>query len=260
MAIVTLLSDFGTVDGYVGAMKGVILSRAPSATLVDLTHDIAPQNVRAGAWALKQTVPHFPPGTIHVGVVDPGVGSARNPLLLRRGDGQLLVGPDNGLFSHVAGPGAQAFVLDRRELFLPEVSRTFHGRDIFAAVAGHLAAGRPPEQCGTQTDSWVTLPAADVIVAPAGEPRRGRVVHVDRFGNLVTNLPVSLLAGRSWRVELAGRPIGAVQATFASVDPGAWVAYPGSSGLLELAVRDGDAAAELGDSDPLQLEVMLCPA
>ena len=139
--LVTLLSDFGTRDGYVGAMKGVILSRAPRARVVDLTHDIAPQDVRAGARALRQAVPWFPSGTIHVAVVDPGVGTSRRPLLVRS-QGQLLVGPDNGLLSLAAATDAEAWVLDRPELFLDELSATFHGRDVFASVAGHLAAGR----------------------------------------------------------------------------------------------------------------------
>jgi S-adenosyl-L-methionine hydrolase (adenosine-forming) len=255
-ALITLLTDFGTLDGYVGAMKGAILSRAPSAQLVDLTHDVAPQDVAGGARALRQAVPWFPPGSIHVAVVDPGVGTARRRVLVRSG-GQLLVGPDNGLLSLVAGGDAEAWVLDRPELFADEVSATFEGRDVFASVAGHLAAGLRPEACGSPAGALVRLAEA--------RPRfendrllRGQALHADRFGNLITNLRYTDLpaGGAGWRVVVVGRELGPIRRSFADVELGEWLAYWGSSGELELAVREGSAAAELGESLPV--EVMLC--
>jgi hypothetical protein len=238
-SIVTLLTDFGTVDGFVGAMKGVILSRAPEAQLVDLTHEIPSQDVRAGAWALREAASMFPVGTIHVAVVDPGVGTARRPILVRSG-GQLLVGPDNGLLG-LAAPTGECWMLDRRELHRAEVSDTFHGRDIFASVAGHLAAGVRPEACGSSTSSFQRIEEPEA--RSVGGQLQGTVVHVDRFGNLVTNIRRELLADRRdpWQVEVGGHPVGPLRRTFADVAVGEPVAYIGSSGVLELAVRDGRA-------------------
>jgi len=262
MAIVTLLSDFGTRDGYAGAMKGVVLTRAPAALVVDLTHDIPPRDVRTGARALREATATFPAGSIHVGVVDPGVGTARRGLLLRD-RGRCFVGPDNGLLSLAVGEGAEGWVLDRPELFAAEVSPTFHGRDVFASVAGHLAAGLEPARCGTPIRSWehLALPAPLLL----GDALVGRVIHIDGFGNLITNLrrEVALAAAARWgmagaplRVRLADRDLGPPRATFGEVEPGAWVAYWGSGGELEIAVRDGDAAASL--EAPLAMEVELC--
>ena len=250
-ALVTLLTDFGTLDGYVGAMKGVILSRAPDATLVDLTHDIPPHDVWSGAWALREAARSFPAGAIHVAVVDPGVGTARRPILVEHA-GQVFVGPDNGVLS-LASSGGRARHLDRSELHHPQVSRTFHGRDIFAAVAGHLAAGLPPADCGTPIADWLRL--EELAPSSAANGVRGAVIHVDRFGNLVTNI-TTLAAGA--RVEVEGGPSAVpLRATFGDVAPGEWVAYLGSSGRLELAVREGSAAARLG-GQVNGLRVTLC--
>ncbi len=253
--IVTLLTDFGTADGFVGAMKGVILNRSPGATVVDITHDIAAQDVRAGARALAEAAPLFPPGTIHVAVVDPGVGSARRPLLVS-GEGQRFIGPDNGLLS-LAAPRGEARVLDREELFRGTVSSTFHGRDVFASVAGHLAAGLPPQSCGGQAGDWQRLE----LPRPTVEADRleGAVVHVDRFGNLITNLERGAVGDAArWQVALGGRHIGSIRDTFSDVAPGQWVAYIGSGGELEIAVRDGDAASAL-KQQAMETQVLLRP-
>jgi S-adenosylmethionine hydrolase len=243
--LVTLLTDFGTVDGYLGAVKGVILSLAPAAQLVDLSHEVPRENVGEGAWALREAASCFPAGTIHLAVVDPGVGSARRPLLLGC-RGQWFVGPDNGLLTLAArrdAPGGcRGWVLDQPRFHRAPVSATFHGRDLFGAVAGHLAAGVPVESCGTPTSEWIELPT------PSAEQRadgtlEGCVVHVDRFGNLITNLEAEQLAGAGWRVRIAGREVGPLRTTFAEVAPGEWLAYLGSSGRLEVAVREGSAAA-----------------
>jgi len=251
-AIVTLLSDFGTADGFVGAMKGVVLSRAPDARVVDLTHDIPPHDVHAGAWALREAATAFPQGTIHVAVVDPGVGTERRAIMLLS-RGQLFLGPDNGLLS-LAAPEGQGWVLDRPEWFCPGASRTFHGRDIFASVAGHLAAGVAPEACGAPITSWVRL---ERPVATLSENEvRGEVVHVDRFGNLVTNIICAELDSvDGWEVHLDGRSVGAIRATFGDVDRGQWVAYTGSSGALEIAVREGRAGDQPGSE---RARVTLC--
>jgi S-adenosylmethionine hydrolase len=251
-AIVTLLSDFGTADGFVGAMKGVVLSRAPLARIVDLTHDIAPHDVRAGAWALREAAATFPQGTIHVAVVDPGVGTERRAILLLS-CGQLYLGPDNGLLS-LAAPQGQGWVLDRPELFCRGVSSTFHGRDIFASVAGHLAAGVAPEACGTPIATWARL---ERPVATLSENEvQGEVVHVDRFGNLVTNIICAELDSvDGWEVHLDDRPLGAIRTTFGDVDRGRWVAYTGSSGALEIAVREGRAGDQPGSD---RARVTLC--
>ena len=253
--IVTLVTDFGTVDGFVGAIKGVILGRCPHATVVDITHDIPPQDVRAGARALAEAAPHFPPGSIHVAVVDPGVGTPRHPLLLAS-EGQLFIGPDNGLLS-LAAPGAEAWILNRPQLFRSTVSRTFHGRDVFASVAGHLAAGLPPRSCGEPVKRWARLeqprPRAE------GDRLEGVVLHVDRFGNLITNLDQAAVGDPGcWEVRLEERDIGPIRGTFGEVAPGQWVAYIGSSGALEIAIRDGDAASTLERATDVQVILRPC--
>lgn len=256
MSIVTFLTDFGSVDGYVGAMKGVVLCRAPRASLVDISHQIAPQDVRAGAWALRQAAPFFPAGTIHVAVVDPGVGSERRPLVVESA-GQIYVGPDNGLLSAAYDGAWRAWQLTREELFLRPTSATFHGRDIFASVAAHLAAGRAPEACGELIDDPVSLGFERVVAERDAAEVCGRVIHIDRFGNLITNIVLGAEEVGRWRCQLGAREIGVVARTFADVHRGAWVAYLGSSMLLEIGKRDGDGAREL--SSGLDSEVRLWP-
>jgi hypothetical protein len=234
--IVTLLTDFGTADGYVAELKGVLLSAAPEASLVDLTHDIPPHDVEAARLALARCWRRFPEGTIHLVVVDPGVGSARAALAVAS-DGRLLVGPDNGVLSPaLLRPGA--FVV---ELPVPaSASPTFHGRDVFAPAAAQLAVGVSLESLGRAVSS--------PIVRRTPEPHRrgdgalvGQVIAVDRFGNAVTNL----LGLRGGAVEIGGRRIP-VSRTYADVPSGELTALCGSSGLIELAVRDGSAAREHG--------------
>ncbi len=253
--IVTLLTDFGTADGFVGAMKGVLLRRCPDAVLVDISHDIPPQDIRAGARALAEAAPMFPPGTIHVAVVDPGVGTTRRPLLLASA-GQLFIGPDNGLLTLAATAG-EAWILNRPQLFRATVSSTFHGRDIFASVAGHVAAGLPPQACGSPVKRWTTLQLPQPRLD--GDRLVGAVVHVDRFGNLITNLDRQRVgAPAAWLVTLQERDIGPIRGTFGEVAPGCWVAYIGSGGELEIAIRDGDAASALGKTSSAQVILRPC--
>lgn len=246
MTIITLTSDFGLSDPYVGIMKGVILGIAPGARLVDLTHNIPPQDIAAAAYTLQTAAPHFPAGTVHLAVVDPGVGGTRRPLLATT-ELAAFVGPDNGLFSFaLEEAGARAWVIDRPEYWLPKPSRTFHGRDIFAPVAARLAAGMAPDALGT--------PIADpVLLLPARAPERrgngdiaGCVLHVDRFGNLITNVPGEWLAEGRWTCEVAGARISGPSETYAAAERGDLILLISSGGMAEVAVREGSAADRLG--------------
>lgn len=252
MAIVTLTTDFGTVDGYVGEMKGVLLSLTPSARPVDVTHAIAQGDVRGGAWVLGRIWRRFPPETVHLAVVDPGVGGDRRAVAARV-DGRWFVGPDNGLLSRVlrqgeAGP-ARALAPDRAGL--EEVSDTFHGRDLFAPAAARLAGGADPARLGPEIDpdglQRFEVRPARRSGPGEGDPDalRGSVVHVDRFGNLVTDIPTGWLPGDP-RVEVGGRTVRRLARSFDAVDPGELVLTRGSVGTLEISVRDGSAAEELG--------------
>lgn len=245
MAIITLTTDFGDRDPYVGIMKGVLLGVAPEARMVDLTHQIPPQDIDEAAFTLESARPYFPEGTVHLAVVDPGVGSERRPLLVTTGR-ESYVGPDNGLFSFaLALPGAQAWALDRREHWLPSVSRTFHGRDIFAPVAARVALGVPPSKLGS--------PISDPVVKPPLQAEQlgnseitGHVIHVDRFGNLMTNIPGGWLAGRDWTCEIAGVHVRGPVLTYAAAPRGELLLLVSSNGTAEIAAREANAAERLG--------------
>jgi hypothetical protein len=246
--IITLTSDFGVRDPFVGIMKGVILGLCPDARLVDLTHEIPPQDVLAGALALEAAVPFFPPGTVHLAVVDPGVGSARRPLAVAA-RGHLFVGPDNGLLTPaLAEPGWRAVRLEAPEYRLAAVSRTFHGRDIFAPAAAHLALGVSLYRLGPEVEDpvRVAIPRAR-LAAGAIE---GEVIAEDRFGNLITSVTADLLAelrtGAALSVELGDRRLGGLLGSYAEAPEGAAGAIIGSTGRLEIFVRNGSAAAALG--------------
>jgi len=247
--IVTLLTDFGLRDGYVGAMKGVLLQQAGvvGLQLVDLTHEIVPGAIAAGAYVLHQAARWFPAGTVHLAVVDPGVGSARRGLACRIGD-HFFVGPDNGLFTHVLGSGAppcEAHAIVASRFARAEASPVFHGRDIFAPAAAHLAAGGALAELGpaAPTGSLVRLPWPEPE-ADAGE-LRGSVVHVDHFGNLITKLPVASGGGLGGMAEIHGQSLRVLR-TYSDAPRGALLAVGGSSGLLEIARNGGSAAEALG--------------
>ncbi len=243
--VITLTTDFGMADGYVGMMKGVILGLAPAVQLVDLSHDIAPHDVWQGAYILARAAPYFPPRTVHLAVVDPGVGSQRRPLVVETSRA-WYVGPDNGLFTHaLQEPQARAWELNRPEYWLPTVSRTFHGRDIFAPVAAHLALGVPPSEMGYPISDPVLLPWPTPTSHADGHIE-GQVVHVDRFGNLITNIPAAWVASGHWRCMVAGREICGPSASYAAVERGELVIVVSSADTLEVAVRDGNAGQELG--------------
>lgn len=246
--IITMLSDFGSRDAYVGIMKGVVLGIAPDAQLIDLTHEIPPQDILAGAHVLRSAVPYFPDGTVHLAVVDPGVGGARAPLAIAT-QRAILVGPDNGLLSLAAERLgiASARRIDAETLLRQPISSTFHGRDIFAPVAAHLARGARFDAVGAEHPEFVRI--ADPRPVHRDGAVFGAVVYVDGFGNLVTNITAEDIArcgAAAARVHIGTNPAGAIQPSYASVECGALVALIGSWGALEIAVRDGSAAAVLG--------------
>ena len=246
--IITVLTDFVTQDAFVGIMKGVILSIAPSAHIVDLSHDIPPQNIQAGALILRSAVHFSPAGTIHVAVVDPGVGSARKGVLIETQAG-LFIGPDNGLLS-LAAPEkdiGRIIHLTNPDYFLDTPNHTFHGRDVFAPIAAHLTQGVTPNQLGPQlsTLNHLRLPTPE----KTEQTLTGTVLYIDHFGNAVTNInttdihpfPTSAL----W-VSIGARLLGQLVSTYASVDEGEPVVLINRWGRVEIAIRNGSAAQELG--------------
>jgi S-adenosyl-L-methionine hydrolase (adenosine-forming) len=243
MARVTLLTDFGAADGYVAAMKGAIATVAPSVIIDDAAHDVLAGDVRTAAWALAGYWRIYPAGTVHVAVIDPGVGGSRRALALEA-DGRFLVGPDNGVFTRVLQQVASVRMVSiEATAFMRDViSSTFHGRDIFGPAAAYLATGTPLDALGPE--------AAEPYLLPLPQPRRsvdavhGEVVHVDRFGNLVTNIPlVWMTAGAVVRI---GAHVLPLRRTYGDVESGAPVALTGSHGCVEISVRDDDARWVLG--------------
>ena len=261
LKLITLTTDFGLQDGYPGIMKGVIWGIAPDAQIADLTHAIPPQDILAGALALGRAAPYFPPGTIHLAVVDPGVGTRRRAMAARIGE-CFFVGPDNGLctalLDQAAGLPQQAVQLDRPRFWLPEVSHSFHGRDIFAPVAAHLANGVPLDELGSPLPEVVRLIIPQPTPIRQAERRgwRGQVIHVDAFGNLATNFTRQHVpeAG-SPRVRIAGQEICGVANTFGEGQPGELIAMLDSSGQLSLCEVNGSAARRLkvAAGEPVEL-------
>jgi S-adenosyl-L-methionine hydrolase (adenosine-forming) len=244
MTVISLTTDFGLADGFVGIMKGVILAIAPGVCFVDLTHEVAPQDVRQAAYVLERATPYFPAQTIHLAVVDPGVGSDRRPLLVTT-ERAAYVGPDNGIFSAaLAEPGAHAWELDQPRFWLPQVSRTFHGRDIFAPVAAHLANGVPPKQLGRPIGDPVRLAVVGPRRHSAGS-LSGEIVSVDRFGNLISNIPAAWVASGRWRCRIGSRD-APLLSTYADASSGGLMGLIDSDGAVEIALRNGNAAQQLG--------------
>lgn len=257
-AVITLTTDFGHEDAYVGVIKGVIIGLNPHARIIDICHHIQPQNVGQAAFVLGTAYPYFPAGTIHAAVVDPGVGTTRRAIILKTAQG-LFVGPDNGVLSYVlhrashesysgdaslvpVPSGFEAYAITNPRYWRHPVSRSFHGRDIFAPVAAHLSLGVP---CGSFGEA---IDAIHAIAVPA--PRRsagevaGRVLHIDHFGNVITNIREADLPGGRWRIEVQGRRMESLSDSYEAMDEvGAMI---GSSGYLEIAARGKSAAGELG--------------
>ena len=255
-ALVTLTSDFGARDPYVAAMKGVLFATCRSVQVVDLSHDIAPQDVLEAALFLVGAAPYFPEGAIHCVVVDPGVGTDRLPIVAAAG-GHLFVCPDNGLLTMVAQRhgGVKAHAIANPLCSRDSVSATFHGRDVFAPAAARLAGGMPLDEVGPPVDPIVLLDIAEAAREPDGSIR-GEVIHIDRFGNCITNIHRSMLVDcHAWGVYAGGRRLAGIQRVYNDAGKGEALALFGSSEYLEIAVNQGSAAATLGVSrgDPVVL-------
>ena len=249
-SIITLLSDFGTADGYVAEMKGVLASLAPDAQLVDVSHEIPPQDITRARLTVSRYWRRFPAGTVHLVVVDPGVGTRRAALAVQS-DGRFLVGPDNGVLSPAITLRESTVV----QLDVPGgASPTFHGRDVFAPAAARLARGEPIEILGRTHRSSVMMHTPVAVRGEAGSVM-GEVISIDRFGNAITNLE----AADGATVTVAGWVVPVVR-TFADVQVGGSCALVGSAGLLEIAVRDGSAAKALGLTVGMPVEIVPAPA
>jgi S-adenosylmethionine hydrolase len=245
-SIITLTTDFGDKDGYVGTMRGVILNICPTVILADLSHDIPPQDIRTAAFVLYQAISYYPPHAIHCVVVDPGVGSKRRAIAIRTNHG-IFVGPDNGVLSMVLTATniniIEAVTLTNHNYQLPNISATFHGRDIFAPAAAHLANGVPLNKLGPSAINLVRL---DFDLKP--QTGMGRVIHIDRFGNLILNITAQDIDDPEHITLTIGREtIQSLSHTFADVEEGELLAYVGSlKDHIEIAIRNGNAAQALG--------------
>jgi S-adenosylmethionine hydrolase len=258
--LITLTTDFGLQDAFVGVMKGVIAGINAQAHVIDLTHDIPAQNILAGALTLRHSVAYFPTGTIHVAVVDPGVGSARLPLLIECG-GSYFIGPDNGVLSLAIGGREPSAIrsLANPAYHLQPASATFHGRDIFAPAAAHLSRGVPPSEFGEKLPTFrrLTLPLA------AHGPREiiGEIIYIDHFGNLFTNIEERDLKGladtRHDIIIGAGVRVSRIAPNYASADPGDLIAVINSWGLLEIAAPGGSAQQRAGANIGEQVKIAI---
>jgi S-adenosyl-L-methionine hydrolase (adenosine-forming) len=238
---ITLLTDFGTADGYVAAMKGAIAQIAPSVLVDDASHAVAPGDITAAAFALRRYWRLYPEGTVHIAVIDPGVGSDRRAIA-GVADGRFFVGPDNGVFTFVLKDAQKSRVFTISEQFVREsVSRTFHGRDVFAPVAAQLARGRKLDDIGEVLSHPLMINMPSPIATESSV--RGEIVHIDRFGNLVSNIPSKLLQ-LGHVAHMSDRDIPVVE-TYADAKSGELVALINSDGVVEIAVRDGSAAQTL---------------
>ncbi len=256
--IITLLTDFGMQDPFVGVMKGVILGIGRDCTLVDLTHEIPPQNIVAGMFLLNASVTYFPEGTVHLAVVDPGVGSERKAIAVSA-LGHLFVAPDNGLLTGIIHRADEyrAVYLENPHFFLNSISQSFHGRDIFAPVAAHLACGTSLHALGSSCEAPVLLEVPTPTVT--SDTILGEVLYVDHFGNLITNISRTIydakFTGKQIRVEICGQEIPGLSSCYAAVDPGTLLAIFTSFDRLEIAQRDGNAGRALDAEIGTQVRV-----
>ncbi len=257
--IITLTTDFGHCDHFVGTMKGVILSILPTAEVVDITHDVTPFEIREAAFVIAQAYPFFPKRTVHVVVVDPGVGTARRPILIEAA-GHFFVAPDNGVLSMVySRQKHKARHITNGKFFLKNVSHTFHGRDIFAPVAAHLRKGVPPSQFGKLIHDHLKT-NFDQPVRTGKRYWTGCVLKIDRFGNLITNLRTEdfpELKERPFQMTAGMLTVQRLVSTYAEAEPGELVLVPGSSGYLEVACNQASAAQKLRCAVGSPVELML---
>jgi hypothetical protein len=256
--IITLLTDFGAKDHYVASMKGVILNLNPQCLLVDITHQVNPHDIEEGAFTLANACSYFPKGTIHLSVVDPGVGGIRRPILLVT-ENYFFVGPDNGLFTLVARREKvkQVVVLTKKKYFLPKVSRTFHGRDIFAPVAAHLSLGINPRAFGYETNSLKELRVQKPVMKEG--KLVGEILHIDTFGNVVSNIDVAKLfrfnQNRPFVIRVGRKSIFGLKKGYSEGKKGELIALLGNNGLLEISLKEGNAQKVLKAKrgDPIQI-------
>lgn len=245
--VIALLTDFGAADYFVGAVKGAILSVNPFAVIADITHEIAPHDVEAAAFTLLAAYETFPPETIHVAVVDPGVGSERRPIVVRAG-GRFFVGPDNGIFTYIYDrePSHQTFHITSEKYFRPSPSSTFHGRDIFAPVAAALSTGVKPKKLGTLINDEVRLKESLRPQVLKNGHIEGRIIHIDRFGNCITNLTREFLANTNQlTVTIKRKTIRTFRDFYSSGDSEELFAIWGSAGFLEISINGQSAASKL---------------
>ncbi len=254
--IITLTTDFGLGDPFVGIMKGVILSIATGVQLVDITHEIRSYDILEAAFLIESAYRYFPAGTVHIVVVDPGVGSARRPIAAAAKE-HIFVAPDNGVLSSILNDASattppSAYWIQNRSLFLNSVSQTFHGRDIFAPVAAHLVLGTPIESVGPRIDDFITKD----LPKPKRQERKmvGAVLYVDKFGNVITNLKRSHL-GREFAIRVAGHTITRLCTSFFEAGPDELFAIEGSTGYIELALNQASAAERLNVGFGAEIEV-----
>lgn len=243
--VITLTTDFGTADGYTGIVKGVILSKAPHAQIVDISHQIEPWNIRSASWVITSSYKYFPAGTVHMVVIDPQVGSNQRRILLK-GAQEIFLAPDNGVLSAVIEEQSNwsVYELNKREFWLPYVSNTFHARDIFAPVAAHLVSGTQPSELGSEIALESLARLDDHHAEGTTEGLSGLVVHVDRFGNLITNIPNNKVRPHA-HCYLNGQDIGPIRHTYSSVSQGSAAAFPASHGYIEIALHQGRASDAL---------------
>ncbi len=247
LPVITLLTDFGTADYFVGAVKGAILSVNPLAVIADITHEVPPQHLEAAAFTLLAAYKTFPVGTIHVAVVDPGVGSARRPIIVSAGE-QFFVGPDNGIFTYIYDrePAYQTFHVTAEKYFRQPTSTTFHGRDIFAPVAAALSKGVKPRAFGPAITDEVRLEGSLMPVVQKNGNVEGRIIHIDRFGNCVTNITRDILKDEHATLLVKEKPIQSFRSFYGEDSGVELFAIWGSAGFLEIAVNGGSAALTLG--------------
>ena len=253
MPLLTLLTDFGTKDYYVAAVKGTVLRLAPGTELVDITHQVPPGDVETAAFLLAAAAPAFPAGTVHLAVVDPGVGSGRR-ILVARTPGAWFIAPDNGLLTPLLDAAVSIRSVENGDLFLPGPGQTFHGRDRFAPAAAWLLRGEPEASLGPEINDPQRLPSP----APRQDRGRlaGRVVHIDRYGNLITDIPAGWLPAGPCRAELGSRSISRRAGHYAEIPAGEAALLPGSLGTVELSLNGDDLARRWGISRGAEVNIL----
>lgn len=259
-SIITLTTDFGTKDGYVAVMKGVILNINPETLIVDISHEIPHHDIVEARYIVERTYGYFPEKTIHLAVVDPGVGGTRRPILIIT-ERYMFIGPDNGIFGFVLHKERVQKIIEltNSKYFLGPISNTFHGRDIFAACAGYISLGLRPERLGPEIDSIMQLPDEEPVIKDNGI--LGRIKHVDRFGNLISNIRKAdlekLMKKGSVEILVGNKVLRGIRDTYSSVSPGELLALIGSTDCLEIAVNMGNASDKLSLKRGDQIIVML---